>query len=134
MKARLNGRRDAEVTEVMASSKSHLGSMGAHRNRGAFLDLSLCAKEQFLHSQDRRAPQRKGDATGQSQRIWAMSEALGTFQNHCSKAARTCVNVSQHAGYTLLKGNILLQRQKRWSFTLESAWNSQADTTQFHRA
>lgn len=32
----------------------------------AFLDLSLCAKEQFLNSQDRRAPQRKGDSTGQS--------------------------------------------------------------------
>lgn len=59
----LNGRQDAEVTEAVASSKSHLGSVGAHRNRGAFLDLSLCAKEPFLHSQDRRAPQRKGDFT-----------------------------------------------------------------------
>lgn len=69
VKALLNSRRDADVTEAMASSKSHLGSVGAHRNRGAFFDLSLCAKEQFLDSQDRRAPQRKGDSTEQSQRI-----------------------------------------------------------------
>lgn len=41
-----------------------------------------------------------------------MSEVTGTFQDHCAKAARTCVDVSQHAGYILLNGNILLQRQK----------------------
>lgn len=41
-----------------------------------------------------------------------MSEAVGTFQDHSLKAARVPVDVSQHAGYTLLNGNILLQRQK----------------------
>lgn len=36
VKALLNGRWDADVTEAMASSKSHLGSVGTHRNRGDF--------------------------------------------------------------------------------------------------
>lgn len=136
VKALLNGRWDAEVTEAMASSKSHLGSMGAHRNRGAFLDLGLCAKEQLLHSQDRRTeghhreketPQDRVRESGPCQRPWGLSKTIAQRQPGL-------VLMSHSMLATLLKGNILLQRQKRWSFTPESAWNSQADTTQFLRA
>lgn len=42
MKAFLNSRRDADVTEAMASSKSHLGSV-AHIGTGVIFGLeSLC--------------------------------------------------------------------------------------------
>lgn len=54
----------AGVTEGMAPSKPHFGRV--HGKRGAFLELSLCAEQQSLHSRDTRVLSAKETLQGRA--------------------------------------------------------------------
>lgn len=102
-----------DVTEAMASSKSHFGPV--HRKRGAFLELGLCAEQWFLHSRDRRV--KKGPR-------WAELENLRrvrgnrAFLSPLLTDSQACVDVSQAHWLHVTQWKLPASKAKRWSYTL----------------
>lgn len=86
MKALLNGRQDAEVTEAVASSKSHSGSVGAHRNRVLFWTSVSALRSSFStartegHHREKETSHDRLKESGPCQRPWGLSKTIAQRQ------------------------------------------------------